>query len=110
MLRSRLLEESIAVTAAANDSLSYSSRRFRQLLAVVLSMALGIRLFVLFTIPNEQVSDYPWYEQTARHFAVTGEFGPGRPSVWFSPGYALFLSGWYRLLGPSEELAKVVNI
>jgi len=80
----------------------------------VLALGLGLRLGWILLVPNEQFSDFKWYDEAARHLAAHGELRYdteyGIYRAWFPPGWPFFLSLFYRLVGPVPDLVKAVNL
>jgi hypothetical protein len=65
-------------------------------------------------VPNGQYSDIISYDYAARHLATHYElnFGPASDyfRAWFLPGWPLFLSFFYKILGPATDVFKGVNV
>jgi 4-amino-4-deoxy-L-arabinose transferase-like glycosyltransferase len=76
---------------------------------LVATVALSLRVAWILAVPNAQYSDSVWYDASAAHLAATGEYGPGRASAWFPPGYPLFLAAIYTVCGPSQLAGKFAN-
>lgn len=76
---------------------------------LVATVALSLRVAWILAVPNVQYSDSVWYNASAAHLAAAGEYGPGRASAWFPPGYPFFLAAVYKVCGPSELAGKFAN-
>ncbi len=81
----------------------------RELLLLLVLVSAGFRIIPILSIHNAQYADPIWYSATAAHFAAVGEYGPGRASAWYPPGYPVFLAGVYRLAGVSPLAGKWAN-
>lgn len=81
-------------------------------LAVILSVALGVRLF--FALTTEEV--LPWSDEREYHLLALEmqhswayRDSSGGSVVYWPPGYPYFLAGVYRALGPSISAARVAQ-
>lgn len=81
------------------------------ILAVILGLALAIRIAWIFWLPSIPVSDFGWYYDRARSIlAGTGFSIDGRPTAQFPPGYPYFLALLIKLTGSlaGVKLAQAV--
>lgn len=77
---------------------------------VLLIIGLGVRLWWLFNVNSQPVTDFNFYYERAkdiaanRGYAVDGVF-----TAYWPVGYPFFLSLFFRIFGPSVILAKILN-
>ncbi len=86
-------------------------RRESAALACIATVALALRLAAVLLVPTEPVSDFWSYFQRGINLADRGRYEaiPGRPSATFPPGYALLLSGVFRVTSDRLLAAKLTN-
>jgi Dolichyl-phosphate-mannose-protein mannosyltransferase len=78
-------------------------------LALVVVLAMGVRLVWVLVHPNAQYSDSVWYDGAAARLVAHGQYGPDGPSAWLPPGYPFFLAALYKVTGHAPLAGKVGN-
>src|SRR6185369_4437526 len=89
---------------------SFLDRKRIVVLAILLALAFGFRLFVALRLPNDTPDDGRVYAQIARnvlehHVYSHEEQAPFVPSLIRLPGYPLFLSAIYSIAGHTNNTA-----
>jgi 4-amino-4-deoxy-L-arabinose transferase-like glycosyltransferase len=87
------------------------------LLSLILLLALFLRLYFLFTVPQPPlIHDAHNYDVMARQFLEKGFLGyaSAKPNAYVTPGYPLFLALIYAISGYSEEsplmLVRIIQV
>src|SRR6266446_152016 len=74
-------------------------------------LGIVVRLLWIVLVNPEQIYDCRWYLRRAITMANGGGYSfEGTPTAYWPVGYPAFLAAQFWLFGPSEFLAKVVNI
>src|SRR6476659_7901661 len=89
---------------------SFLDRKRLVVLAILLALAFGFRLFVALRLPNDTPDDGRVYSQIARnvleqHVYSHEEQAPFSPSLIRLPGYPFFLAAIYSLAGHGNNTA-----
>ena len=83
-------------------------KKHATLAAIILALALGLRLLLAIQLPNEDDDDGRYYDQIAQNVldghGYSGESeAPFVPTLVRVPGYPLFLAGTYKALGRNSH-------
>ncbi len=84
----------------------------RRLILAILLIAAVMRLTWVVAIPTRPVSDFKDYHQLAVGLVEGKGYvkADGTPTAYRPPGYAFWLAGIYRLLGPHDLYARLANV
>jgi 4-amino-4-deoxy-L-arabinose transferase and related glycosyltransferases of PMT family len=73
---------------------------------IVLLLGLIARLLWIYLVQTKPVSDFEYYQRLATQIANGGQWG----NTYTTVGYSIFLAFFYRLLGSSIWIAKMLNL
>lgn len=85
---------------------------FGTLLATIAVLALCARIFVVWWIPTQPISDFWSYISLAEQMINEGRYGwyHGRNTAYLAPGYPLLLAAVYGVTGSSLLVTRILNI
>jgi Dolichyl-phosphate-mannose-protein mannosyltransferase len=113
----------VRLTGSAPGSSGSTEARLRLIAAVILVLALGVRIGEVQRTPYKPINDAVSYLQLAQQAADTGDYlahdpgagGSRGPSAYFAPGYPYFLGlvdvldGQNKVTGGAVEPARLAN-
>lgn len=86
------------------------TKKEKNYLFLILALAFIIKLVLTFTVQVELRSDSMVYDTLAKNIVEKGEYSyEGSPTALLIPGYPIFLSGIYYILGTDQVFVKIIQ-